>query len=76
MAPTQLAPNERFPGGRFDIDRRGPSPRLLVLDGSDGQAVQVFGGEAPDAWRSEYYGNLWLAERPLLIEYRASLDLA
>ncbi len=61
-------------GGRFDVDRSGPSPRLLVLDGPE--EVDVFGVEAPDSWRAEYYGNQSLAERALRVDSVAHLDLA
>jgi hypothetical protein len=63
-----------FSGRRFDIDRSQPSPRLLALDGN-ARGIHVIGSEPPDLWRAEYFGNRWLAERPLLVEYRPELDL-
>ncbi len=65
-----------YPITNFDVDRSGPTPRLLTRGGYPFDAVQVFGSAPMPGWRAEYYGNTWLAERPLKIEYRPALDLA
>ncbi len=52
----------------------GPDGRLAV-SGNEQRCVQVFGAEAPGAWRATFHGNRWLAEPPLAIRQLWTEDL-
>ena len=50
-----------------------PDGTVYVAD-SGNNRIQVFGTSYPTTWRGEFYGNDWLAERPLAIMNTNTLD--
>jgi len=66
-------------GLRAAFDRPGglavaPDGTLYVAD-REGGRVLAFAHAPRDDWRAEYFGNPWLAERPLAIAHTAEIDL-
>ncbi len=57
-----------------------PTGVALASDGNayvsewDTRRVQVFGLTYADTWRAEFFGNRWLADRPVLIQNVAAID--
>jgi len=71
-------------GARGSGDGRFNNPRgvavaaggtIYVAD-SGNYRIQAFGLAYPQTWRGEYFGNRWLAERPLLIRDETEIDFA
>ena len=84
MMSARFAPDgtflDKWDGGSVALlNPRGiavTSEGFAWVSDTDNSRLVVFGPNAPDTWRGEYFANRWLADAPVYIHNDADLTLA